>query len=156
MATGINAKQLNLVSSLHWTLLKTSSGSFRCSSVNFSCAFMFFLDRKGFLLSAFPNTLYMFSLLLIVLSWTLRFNMLSEACGVWDAPQASLYFSDLGVNVMWRPLLGRLAIVLKAFHLWILALAVGRQIVWTWFYNPFHIYVQRNWFSKTNAWTSIL
>jgi len=36
--------------------------------------------EKGFLLTTIPNNPYFFSLFLIILSWTLTFNMLTEAC----------------------------------------------------------------------------
>jgi len=42
-----------------------------------------FLARRGFLLETLTNIPYLCHLFLIVLSWTLIFNMLIEACRVW-------------------------------------------------------------------------
>jgi len=49
------------------------------------CAAMLFFRDKRLLPVTVPNKPYLFSLCLIVLSWTLTFNMLTEACRVWDA-----------------------------------------------------------------------
>jgi len=57
---------------------------------------------RGFLMITLPKKPYLFSFLLIVLSWTLTFNMLTEACRVWDealgffAVPLSSARSDLG------------------------------------------------------------
>ena len=72
---------------------------------------MFFLERRGF-----PNKLNFFSLFLIVLSWTLTFNMLTEAFWVWDvALFMSTARSDLGVNLLECSLPGRLTTVSNVF-----------------------------------------
>ncbi len=53
----------------------------------------------------------------------LSFNMLTEACRVCgevlglSAISLSVTWSDLGVNLLGRPLLGRLVSILNDFHL---------------------------------------
>ena len=81
-------------------------------SSNLSCAAMFFVEVRGFLLQFFQNKPHLFSLFLTVLSWTLTFNLLTEACRVWDvgpgvfAVSLSITQSDLGVNLQVRLPLG--------------------------------------------------
>ena len=74
-----------LVSSVQRTLFQKSWCLFRCNFTNLSCAAMFFLERRRFLLQPIQtiHTCSVFSL--IVLPWTVTFNMLTEACRVWDA-----------------------------------------------------------------------
>lgn len=65
-------------SNLHFS---PCSESFSLSRCNFAChAAVFLLERRGFL---FQTLLYPFGVFLIVLSWILTFNMLSETCRVW-------------------------------------------------------------------------
>lgn len=49
------------------------------------------LLMRNFLLPVLPHSLYSSSLFLIVLSWTLTFNMLSEPCRVWDVALSFFY-----------------------------------------------------------------
>ncbi len=94
------------------------------------CCHVFFLERRGFLLASLPNMPYLSHIFLTVLSWTLSFHMLTEACRLCgevlvlsDIP-LSVTRSDLGLNSLGRPLLGGLVSVLSVFHLWIIFLAV--------------------------------
>ncbi len=86
----------------------------------------FFLDRRGFPLASLPNMPYLSHIFLIVLSWTLLFNMLTEACGACgevlgsSAISLSVTRSDFGVNLLGCLLLGGLVSVLNVFHLWII------------------------------------
>ena len=70
-----------------------SCGLFRYNFPNLSCAAMFFLEWLS--PANLPNKPYVFSLFLIVLSWTLTFNMLTEACRVWDVISRIIAHSDL-------------------------------------------------------------
>ena len=93
------------------------------------CHARFFLERRGFLVVTFLKKWSFYSHSLIVLPWT--FNMLTEAGRVWDVALSffvnfflSITTSDLGMNLLGRPLLGRLTAVLNIFHLWITLLSV--------------------------------
>ena len=87
------------------------------------CRHVLFREKR---LSAatLPNKPYLFSL--IVLSWTLTFNMLTEACRVWDvahllfAVSLSITQSDFGVNLLGRPLMGRLTAVNNLSLCWMM------------------------------------
>ena len=68
---------------------------FRCHFTNIRCA-VTFLERRGFL----PNKPNLFSLFLTVLSWTLAFNMLTEACRVWTL---GLYFYSFSEHCTVHP-----------------------------------------------------
>ena len=97
---------------------------------NLSCAAMFFLWRRAFFLQSFQRSHTYSVFFLIILSWTLTFNMQTEACRVWDVALEffvvflSIAQSDFGVSLLVRPLLGRFTIVLNVFHLWITFLTV--------------------------------
>jgi len=94
-----------------------------------------------------------------VLFWTLSFNLLTEACRVWGvvlglpAISLSITQSDLGVNLLGRPLMRRLVSVLNVFHLWIIFLTVndGLQIVLKWPCNCSQIDGSNNCFYKIIA-----
>jgi len=73
-----------LVWSVQRTLFQKSCGLFRCIFTNLSCAAMLLFREKRLSPATLPNKPYLFSLFLIVLSWTLTSNMLTEACRVWD------------------------------------------------------------------------
>lgn len=93
---------------------------------------MFFLERWGFLLETPPNKLFLFNHFLIVLSLTLIFNMLTDACKVWTVA--------VGQICTWGQLLGyslleRLEAVLNVFPQWI-TFSHCRMIVWKQPYNP--------------------
>lgn len=95
-------------------------------------AAMFFLERWGFLLETPPNKLFLFNHFLIVLSLTLIFNMLTDACKVWTVA--------VGQICTWGQLLGyslleRLEAVLNVFPQWI-TFSHCRMIVWKQPYNP--------------------
>lgn len=95
-------------------------------------AAMFFLERWGFLLETPPNKLILFDHFLIVLSLTLIFNMLTDACKVWTVAvgQISTWGQLLGYS-----LLERLEAVLNVFPQWI-TFSHCRMIVWKQPYNP--------------------
>lgn len=95
-------------------------------------AAMFFLERWSFLLETPPNKLFLFNHFLIVLSLTLIFNMLTDACKVWTVA--------VGQICTWGQLLGyslleRLEAVLNVFPQWI-TFSHCRMIVWKQPYNP--------------------
>lgn len=95
-------------------------------------AAMFFLERWGFLLETPPNMLFLFNHFLIVLSLTLIFNLLTDACKVWTVA--------VGQICTWGQLLGyslleRLEAVLNVFPQWI-TFSHCRMIVWKQPYNP--------------------
>jgi len=97
-----------------------------CSVIleNLSCATMFFLGRRGFLLATLANI------------------MLTDCCRVWDealgffAVSQSIAQPELGVNLLRCPLLGRLPIVLHFFHLWIIFLSVEWWTPIVWPHSP--------------------
>ena len=94
--------------------------SFRCNLTNLSCAAMFFLERRGFILANLLNKPYLFSLFLTV-PW-----LPTEACRVRDvalrffAVCLSIAQSDLWVNLLEHPLWEWLA---NVFHMWIIFLS---------------------------------
>ena len=78
MAVGIKAKKLlRFVPEVLWLI--------RFANLNHNV--MLFGVRRGFLLAVLPTKSYLliclFCFLLIVLSWTLTFDVLSELCEVW-------------------------------------------------------------------------
>lgn len=83
--------------------------AFRCAkhlnSAKLSRAATFLLERRGFSLSTITHHPYFFRLFLIVLSRVLTFSILTENFKVCDAVSLSIAQSDLGVNLLGRPLL---------------------------------------------------
>ena len=79
-----------LFSSVQRTLFQKSCGLFWYNFANLSRAAMFILERVVFLPEILPNKPSLFSLFLIAVSWTLTFNMLTEACRVWDVALGAL------------------------------------------------------------------
>ncbi len=84
-----------------------------------------FLDRRGFLLASLPNMQYLSHIFLIVLSWTLLFYMLTEACRVCIDV---LGLSAISLSVTWGPGGNLLGCVWSVFHLWIIFITVE---LWT-------------------------
>lgn len=76
------------------TLLQQSCGLLQtCIWTKVTCPAMLFLKKTGFLLATLLNkTLYIFSFFLILLLWTLVFNMLAEARKVRDIGFGYLQF----------------------------------------------------------------
>ena len=111
-----------LVSSVQRSLFRKSCVLFRFDFTNLSCAAMFFLERRGFLLPPFQTS--------PTCSWSLTLNMLTKARRVWDvalgflAVSHCIAWSDYGGNLLGRLLLGRLTTVMSVFHLWIIFLTV--------------------------------
>lgn len=62
------------------------------------------LFRRGFFLAILPNKPYLISRFLILLLWTLTFNILNEACKVWDL--ALRNFSEHGTIWPWGDFAG--------------------------------------------------
>ena len=75
------------------------------------------------------NKLYLFCLFLILLSWTFTYNMLTEACRVWDVTLG--IFSSISEHcTVWpwgelarTPTTGKTYNFLNVFHLWIIFLS---------------------------------
>lgn len=98
---------------------------------------MFFLERRSLL--QLQNKLYLFSVFLIVPSWTLTFNMFPEACRVWDLTPDSFWgFLRLLHNLTlgWTSKDIHSLHALNGFHLLIIFLCF-QTIVWTYFLWPF-------------------
>lgn len=76
-----------------------------CSNVTFQT--YFFLGRSSIPLLACPNQPYFFSLFSIILSWTFTFDILPEACGVWElALRLCCRFSKRCMVWPWMNLMG--------------------------------------------------
>lgn len=71
-----------------------------------------FFWREKTCLATLPLKLYLFNLFLIVLSWTLTFNVLTKTCTTWDF----FVSSDFGIHLLGLPLLQRLATGLMALE----------------------------------------
>ena len=68
---------------------------------------LFFLERTCFLPITLLNRAFFFSLSLIALSWTLKFNMTREACKVWDVAFSFICsFSEYCTAWSWGELSG--------------------------------------------------
>ena len=112
-----------VVSSVQNTLFQKSCGLFRWNFASLSCAAMFFFQERMFSPTTLPNKPYLFSFFLIVLALKLIFNMLTEACRVWDAAfgfyavSLSTAHSDLGVNLTGMTTPGKIDSCLKCFPL---------------------------------------
>lgn len=112
-----------------------------CIWTKITCPAMLFLKKTGFLLAAFLNkTLHIFSFFLILLLWTLVFNMLAEAHKVRDMGFGYLQFlwALLRLTLLGCQLPQRCSIVLthtsklETTKLWELLLSVDGNIQWQW------------------------
>lgn len=106
-----------LISSVQRTLLQRSCGMFILNVANLNCAV---LCREK---SRPPgNVSKQANPFLIAVSWSFKFNILTEVCRVWGVAAVSLNiaWTDLGLYLLGRPLPGRLwlcvNIHLKASH----------------------------------------
>lgn len=79
---------------------------------NLNCSTISRFREKMLSLTILTNRPYPFSLFLIALSCILTFNLLTEACKVWDVALGFFKISDLGLNLQVR-----LATALNVFHL---------------------------------------